>query len=165
MNSARYAQGLKMLPVLAPVALTTSAVSCQSVDMDQNHWATFLVSFGVMTSDATDVITVTVEASTASATAATDTAIAFKYRLSAAVGTDTMGAISDATTAGVAITATSDNKMLVIDVDAAVLPAVGDDFKFLRVVLTPSAEHGGSIISAVALLEPRYPGNTIPDSL
>ncbi len=164
MAKIRYAEGLKVLPVLAPVALTTSEVNCAAVDMNVNQWATFLVSFGVMTSDATDTVTVTVEAATSATTAATDTAIAFKYRLSAAVATDTMGDITDATTAGVAVTATSDAKTLVIDVNPDSLPAVGDDFTFLRVVLTPSAEHGGSVISAVAVLEPRYPGNDAPSS-
>jgi hypothetical protein len=164
MAKIRYAEGLKVLPILAPVALTTSAVTCAGVHMDVNQWATFLISFGVMTSDATDTVTVTVEASTSGSTAATSTAIAFKYRLSAAVATDTMGTITDATAAGVAVTATSDAMMLVVDVNPDALPAVGEDATWLHVTLTPSAEHGGSIISAVAVLEPRYPANLAPSS-
>ena len=164
MAKIRFAEGLKVLPVLAPVALTTSAVSCESVDMNVNHWATFLLSAGVMTSDATDTVTVTVEASTASATAATDTAIAFSYRLSSAVATDEMGDITACAATGYAWAATLDAKVLVIDVDPAALPAVGADVTFVRVVLTPNAEHGGSIFSCVACLEPRYPSNDAPSS-
>lgn len=164
MNGVRFAEGLKVLPVLAPIALTTSEVNCAAVDLNYSHWCTFLVSGGVMTSDSTDTVTITVEAATSETTAATDTAIAFSYRLSAAVNTDTMGAIASATATGYAFTATSDNKTVVVDVDPAVVGAVGADYRFARVVLTPNAEHGGSIISVVALLEPRYPGNSIPSS-
>jgi hypothetical protein len=41
---------------------------------------------------------------------------------------------------------------------------VGEDWTWLHVTLTPSAEHGGSVVSAVAVLEPRYPANSAPSS-
>lgn len=162
---ARYAQKLKMLPVIAPVAFTTSPVASQYVDVGENHWATFLVSFGLMTSDSTDTVTLTVECSTAASSNANEVKLAYKYRLSAAVGTDSMGAITAATSDGMSINAADDDsKMLVIDVDPATIPAKLTDGRFLRLVATPSAQMASGVISAVALLEPRYPGDVQPSA-
>lgn len=166
MAKANYAEGLKILPILAPVAFTTSAVQSQYVDLKNNHWATFLVSLGLMTSDSTDTVTVTVECSTAGSSNASEIKLAYQYRLSAAVGTDSMGAITAATTDGVVLNAADDDsKLLVIDVDPATIPAKMADGRFLRVVATPSAQVASGVIAITALLEPRYPGNAIPSSI
>ena len=109
--------------------------------------------------------TVTVEASTAGSSNATEAAISFSYRLSAAVATDTMGAITAATSAGVALVTADDNKVLVIDVDPAALNSnPGADYRFLRVVVTPSSDNSVTDVGVIAVCEPRYPGNAIPSS-
>lgn len=163
MNSIRFAEGLKVLPLLAPQAITTSATASSYVDLDGAHWATFLVSLGAWTSDSTDTVTFTVEASTAGSSNATEAAIAYTYRLASAIDTDSMGAITAATTAGVALTATDDNKVLVIDVDPAAVAATADR-RYLRVVATPSSHNASTLLSVCAFLEPRYPGNSIPSA-
>jgi len=162
----RYAEGLKVLPILAPVADSTS-VATSYVDLDTAQWATFLVQFGAMTSDSTDTVTITVECSTESGSNATEIEVPFKYRLSSAVDTDSMGAITSATAAsGAEFDAEDDNKVAIIDVDPASLPSLDDytDHRFLRLVLTKSASLATNIIDVIAVLEPRYPGNAIPSS-
>jgi hypothetical protein len=163
MNGIRYAQGLKVLPILAPIAFTTAAIDTEAVDMKEFHWATFLVQFGAMTSDSTDTVTVTVQCSSVD-TSATGDDIAFVYRLSSAVDTDSMGAITAATATGVAVTAADDAKLLIIDVNPDALPAVNSKGCFLGLKLTPSAEMAAGVVGVIAVLEPRFPGNAIPSS-
>lgn len=160
----RFAEGLKVLPIIAPVAFTTSVVESEYVHMDGMHWATFLVEFGVMTSDSTDTVTLTIECSTAATSNATEVTLPFWYRLSSAVATDTMGAITTATTAGMAVTATDDAKMVIIDVDPAIIPAALTDGAWLRVVATPSDAVASGVIASQFVGEPRYPQNLIPSS-
>lgn len=163
MPKIRYAEGLKVLPVLAPVAFTTSSLNTEAVDMNVNHWATFFVNFGAMTSDSTDTVTVSVLCSSVD-TSGTGVDVGFAYRLSAAVDTDTMGAITAGTTDGIVITAEDDGKCLIIDVNAASLPAIKSDARYVYLELAPSAEMASGVVGAIAVLEPRYPGNSIPSS-
>jgi len=163
MKGIRFAEGLKVLPILAPQNIVATATATSYIDLDLANWATFVVQFGAATSDSTDTCTVTVEASTAGSSNATEAAIAFNYRLSSAVDTDTMGAITAATATGVAVTAADDNKVLIIDVDPAAVAATADQ-RFLRLVLTPNAEMASCNVGAVAYLEHRFPGNSIPSS-
>lgn len=165
MNGVRYAELVKVYPVLAPADIVATATNTAPVDMDMVNWLSFWVQFGALTSDSTDICTITVESSTGTSTAATDSAIAFSYRLSAAVPTDTMGAITAATTAGIAVpTATDDNKGVWIDIDPAAVTAADTDAKYVRVVLTPNAEMASCIVGATAFIEHRFPGNSIPAS-
>ena len=164
MNSIRFAEGLKILPIKAPSDIVATATATSYVDMDGAHWATFLVQLGAMTSDSTDTLTVTVECSTAGSSNATEQAIAFQYRLSSAVDTDSMGVITAATASGVAVTAADDNKVLVIDVDPSAVAAVAADMRYVRLVLTPNAEMASCLDGVTAVLEPRYPGYAIPSS-
>ena len=162
MKGIRYAEGLKVVPVIAPVDTTTSAVSSAAMHLHQAHWITFLVQMGNFTSDSTDVVVLTVESSTASVTAATDEAIAFNYRLGAAVASDSMGAITAATSDGATFGADSDDsKIVVIDVDPSYVTAKDTDAAYVRVVATPSGSVGALLISACAVIEPRYPGNSM----
>ena len=157
-----YAEKLSYLPVIAPVAFTSSVIASAVVDLDNTQDIEFLVMFGAMTSDSTDTMTITVEAMVEATTASTstETAIAFKYRLSSAVATDLMGAITDATATGTAAVDASagDDKMLVITVDPAVVAAVAGA-RWIRLVATPNAEMATGVISAVAIINPRYPQN------
>lgn len=162
MAKIRYAEGLKVLPVIAPQNMTSSAVSGTSVLLQDAHWMTFIVQFGAFTSDSTDVVVLTVESSTGSSTNSNDEAIAFSYRLGAAVGTDSMGAITAATSDGATFGADSDaNKIVIIDVDPAYVAAKDTDAAYLRVVATPSANVAGLQISALVAMENRYPGNSM----
>jgi len=162
-QGVRYAEPVKVLPILKPQDIVATATATSYVDLDNANWASIWVLFGAMTSDSTDTMTITVESSTAGTSNATESAIAFQYRLSAAIDTDTMGAITAATSDGVAITATDDNKGVWIDVDPAAVQVTADR-RYIRVVVTPSAETASCLVSATAFIEGRYKGNTIPSS-
>jgi hypothetical protein len=163
MNGVRFLESIKLLPLLVHADIVATATKSSYVDLNLANWCSFLVDFGAMTSDSTDICTVTVEASTAGSSNATEAAIAFKYRLSAAIDTDTMGDVTSATTAGVAVTAVSDGMLLWIDVDPSAVAETADR-RFLRVVLTPNAEMASCIVGVTAFLDTRYKGANIPSS-
>lgn len=164
MKDLRFAENVKVLPILAPADIVATATGTQYIDLKLAHHVTFAVQFGALTSDSTDTATVTVECSTAGSSNATEQKLAFQYRLSAAVATDSMGAITAATTDGVAVTAESDNKVLLIDLDPSAVANVGADYRYVRLVVTPNAEMGSCVVGAVAYIEPRYAGNVMPSS-
>ncbi len=168
MADLRYSEGLKVIPLLSPVAIGATALDTEYVDMKLNHWASFLVHFGATTSDTSDTVTVTVLCSSVS-TSATGDGIPFQYRLSSYFENDDMGAITSATSDGVTLTSSTDpsvslaDRLLQIEVNADELPAKKSDGRFLTVVITPTADVVG-VVSVIGVLEPRYPGNDIPSS-
>ena len=162
----RYGQGLKVLPILTVADVVATATPTAYFDLDQLNWATVLVSFGAIAStDSTGEVVITVEASTAASSNATEGTVAFSYRLSSAVATDSMGAITAAVAAtGAAIPNTADNTVVLIDIDPAVVAASAADRRYVRLVITPTAEITSTIVGATLIAEPRYPGNAIPFS-
>ena len=162
MRNIRFAEGLHVVPVLAPADIVATDVGTEFVDMNLFHHVTFLIQFGAMTSDSTDTATVTIEACPIGTTTDGDeAAIAFSYRLSSAVATDSMGAITAATASGVAVTAADDSKLLIVDVDAeAVAAAVSNTGRYVRAFITTNAEMASCLVGAIAVFEPRYPQNT-----
>jgi hypothetical protein len=162
----KYAEYLKVLPIQAPVDIVAVATASGYVDVSNAVGPIEIaVQFGAVAStDSTGGVVVTIEASTAGSSNATETAIAFKYRLSAAVATDTMGAITDATSAGATVGQGDDNKVLLCYVKPEQLAGVGADFKYLRIVETPTAEVTSTLVGAVVRFTDRYAGNAIPSS-
>ena len=145
--SPRYV-GLTSPVDTASTTVNSDVVSCKNlVAID------FLVYFGTITGD---TVAVTVEECD-DVTPTNSTAIAFKYRLGAAVGTDTDGAVTAATTSGVTITASDDDKVLTISVDPHVLTA---GYPYLRVVADPGASASAVEIALIAVLWPRYAATT-----
>src|SRR5574344_1450039 len=98
--AARYAEKLHIVPVFAPAGTTTFLT--YAVSLKNSHWVTFLINRGVMTSDSSDIATVTVIATDTmgNTSDAQDTAIPFDYRLSAAVSDDDWGDKTTATASG-----------------------------------------------------------------
>ena len=170
MSSLRFQQHLKALDLLAPVAVLEAATASRYIKVDQANWATFMVTMGAAaTTSATDVITLTVECSTSGTSNASEVALPFKYRIGSKVGTDSMGEITDADTAGVAVSMDDvtggSSALTFIDVDPAVIPAYLSGGSYLRVVATPSGSSDASIIiGVVGFLEPFYPGDNIPSA-
>jgi hypothetical protein len=160
MAKIRYAEGLKVLPILAPADIAATATATEFIDMKEAHWGTFLVSLGNLTSDSTDTVTITVEVSTA-ASSGSEVAIPFKYRESAPVATDSMGSITTASSSGAVFTATDDAEVIVVDVDPQRIPSELTDGRFLRLVITPTSDTAICIVGVIAALESRYPGNTM----
>ena len=154
----RFAENVKVLPILASNDIAATATPSQFVDLRNAHWATLLVNFG----DITNVsATLTLEASTAGTSNATEVAIPFRYRLTAAVGTDSMGAITSAPATGLVLGTADDNRTVFVDIDPASIAALGADYRFVRAVVTPNAANTETNVGIVAVLETRYPGNAI----
>ena len=157
MKDMRFITVNNVVPLIAPQDITTAATATPWVAMGKQLHATFLIPFGSITAASADqAITVTVEAANAAAEGS-EAAIAFTYRLSAAVGANTWGAITASTTAGMSIATTDDNKILAIDINPAALDSALADASHVRVVITPDAGATATLVSALAVLEPRYP--------
>lgn len=160
---SRFGQIVKSLPVLAPVDIGATATKTAIVNLSGAHRATFSVQFGnIAAASADQSVTVTLLAATGAATTGA-TAIAFKYRLSGAVATDTLGSITDATSSGVAIATTDDGKMLMIDVDPAVARSANTDkdCSYAYVLITPDVGGTATLVSARCDIEPRYAQNSM----
>lgn len=166
MKDTRYLEGKKAILVLEPKNIVATAAATNYVDLNLAHGVDFLVMFGAVTSDTSDTATVTLLANAVSDTTSSDDSeisLAFNYRLSSALGTDSVGAITAATTDGVAVIATDDNKVLYIKCDPSAVANAGA-YRFVRLLITPNAEMGACNVSALALVEPRYAGNAMPSS-
>ncbi|MFA4973651.1 MAG: hypothetical protein WC683_13655 [bacterium] len=140
-----------IVPITAPVQKTATFVT-PHVAMKKYENAQFLVLLGAMETD-DFVMTVTCSAATAGSSA---TAIAFKYRLSAAAGTDTMGDATACASTGLTLANTYDGMVVVVDVDAVEMTA---DKPYLGLTFTDPGS-ADAVIGVVALLKPRYPQAT-----
>lgn len=163
MKDARFVFGENIVPLKAPVDSAGTAYATPYLDLKNALHATIFAYFGVVTATSADQsVIVTLEASTAAASNASEVACAFSYRLSGATGANTWGAVTAATATGVAVATTDDGKMLAIDVDpAAIVKAHGqDDCRYVRLVVGIDA--GGTVtLNAVwAELDPMYPQTT-----
>lgn len=162
-----YGMKEQFVPLLAPIDITTSATATPYVDLKGALDCTFVVPFGVITAASADqVITVTVEAASAAASNATEIAIAFKYRLSAAVGTDTLGVVTAATSAGYAMRADADAMLLIVEVDPASVQGALTNLngRFVRLVLTPGTGVTNALVNVIAVINPSYAGATMLSS-
>lgn len=157
---ARYAEKLHIVPLLAPAASTAGGgVKSYAVRLANSQWISFLVNWGAMTSDATEMV-ITVESTTnvGNSTAAGDTAIPFVYRLSGVPGTDdNWGDSTTCAETGLGITAAQDNMALLIDVDPASIPALDSDAIAVRLCLDAGDQIDNYATSVTALIEDRYP--------
>jgi hypothetical protein len=154
----RFGQISKFVPILAPVDATSTTKITNFVNVQNAHRCTFLIPFGVITSSSTTAspaVTV-IAASTAASTGGV--AIPFSYRKSAAVGTDTWGAVTAVAATGVTMTLTDDGMALLIDVDPINVAnaATTTTAKFVAVKFIPNAYQTVCLLSAMAMLEPRY---------
>ena len=158
----RYGQILKLVPVLAPADITSTDTNTALVDMANAHRCTFLVYTGSITSSSTTAPVITLMAATGGATTSA-TAIAFNYRKSSAITTDTWGDVTAATSSGVTVALTDDNKLFMIDVDPSVV-ASKTDGRYVYLHIDTSATTTALVVGASAMLEPRYAANTMISS-
>ena len=166
---SKFAENEKVLPLLGSVDLVATATNTQYLDLNQCvGTAEIALNFGLITStDSTGEVVVTLTANDVTDTSSSDsteTALAFPYRLSAAVATDTMGDITAATSSGVAIANTVDSCTLLIFVDPSAVAAAADGARFVRATITPTAEITSTVVGVVGRYTPRYAGNSIPSS-
>lgn len=157
--SIRFGMKTRPIPVLAPADITETTTPTQFVKLHKSHWITFLLLVGNLAGDS---VSITVEASETGVDSDTETALAFQYRKSDAVGTDSLGDVATATAAGISLDpAADDNKLLIIDVDPAAVQAAAPNAKWVRVNISPnSSSTTNCVVSALAVVEPRYPSAT-----
>jgi hypothetical protein len=144
-----------------PVDATTAGVSSAWIDMKTAHEVAFLLQFGVVT--ATNVVTVTVEASTTNAST-TGVAVPFLYRQSGIVTANTWGAVTSCTSAGAAIAAASlTGTNLWVECD---LPGITNDHPTARwiKVEVSGAEPTANLCAGVCFINPRYRQITYPSA-
>jgi len=143
-----------IIPLLAPVDIGTTITATPYVDLKGSHHCAFLINFGVFTPTATtDFEVITVEA--ASAVDAAEAAIAYNYRLSGIVGTNTWGAITAVGATGAYIDGvTGDAVSYWIEVDADTLAA--NNYRYLRVRLTDTTSTVVCLTAVNAFLSQRY---------
>ena len=155
----RFAEKIHVIPLLAPVETTEAKVSA-FVALENAQWITFLIQTGALATDSDDQYEITVASATGQTTNANDIAIPYKYRLSSAVGTDSWGAITSATSTGFILEATTDgSKAVLIDVDPASVPALDADGLYLYVDIATTTMVSGPV-AVSAYIEPRYPQNS-----
>lgn len=154
-----FVQYDNIIPLLAPADISTNTTASAYMDLKAAHQAAFLVVFGAVTSaTTTDREVVTVEA--VSTPTGSETAITFNYRLSGAVGANTWGAITAATTSGVSIDpASDDDKLLWIEIDVDALAASG--YRYVRVKLTDNPDMTACLVAVLGIISPRYKQTTM----
>jgi len=149
MQQIKYGMNTHIIPVFAPYDIEANDINTTHVKVSNALSAQFLLFFGVITGD---TINITVEESTSAATTSAE-AIGFSYRLSGDTASDTWGDVTTCDSLGATITASDDNKLLLIEVDLA---EMSDDCNYLSVLGTTESSMSACLVSAVALLESRY---------
>ena len=83
MSKINYAESFKVLPILSPADIVATATATQYLDLDMSvGLVEIALHFGAVAStDSTGEVVVTIEASTAGSSNATEAAITFNYRL------------------------------------------------------------------------------------
>lgn len=160
MKDARLGFGENIIPLKAPVDSAGTAYATPYVDLKNQLHLTFLAYFGVITATSADQsVVVTVEASTAATSNATEVAIPFSYRLSGATGANSWGAVTAAAAAGVSVTTTDDGKALLVDVDPAAIEKLHGqrDARFVRMVVGIDAGGTVTLNAVTAITDPMYP--------
>jgi len=144
-----------IVPLIAPVDAAANAKTTGWVDMSKYNQVQFVTFFGL----ADTVGTIGLEqCATADTTTATETGLGFFYRLSGAVASDTMGAITHvASTDTLATAATDDSVIFTIEPDQ-----LTDGYRFARLVFTPSGTSASCLVGIHAvLMGARYAGNVM----
>lgn len=147
-----------VIPVIAPYdsATTVTEAYTDAINVGRVTECQFVLQFGTITGD-----TVVVKAyKDTNSTAGDGTAIPFLYKKTSAVGTDTTTAWTAATTSGVTVSASDDNKALVIDID----PARCEGAPYVYLGIDPGSSMTVLLQSAVALVVPRD-NQAIPASM
>jgi len=149
----------KVVSGVIPVAdaFATSATT-DVINMENYNKCTFIIYTGATTT--ADGV-VTVNAGNANDSCAT--AIAFKYRTQVAKtdattqGGDVPSALTAATSAGFAMTASKVGGIYIIEVDSAVVAAAGTNFDHVSCTVTEDTDDPQTACILAILSEPRYP--------
>ena len=149
MQQIKYGMNTHIIPVFAPYDIEANDINTTHVKVNNALHVTFVMAFGVITGD---TINVTVEESTSAATTSAE-AIPFVYRITGDTGASSYGAVTTCDSLGATITASDDNKLLIIDVDPATM---SDDCNYLSVLGVTESSMSACLTSCIALVYPRY---------
>lgn len=165
MPKINLAEEIQFVNILTHADIVATATPTKYVNMSKIGSGQLEIefNFGTVTStDSTGEVVITLVGNDVNDTSSSDNnevAVAFNYRLSSAVGTDSLGAITAATSAGYALPNTGDNTTLLVYVDPAVLQQ-----KYVRGVVTPTAETTVCVVGANARFTPRKAQNSLSSS-
>jgi len=158
MGKMNLAQDIHIVPLVA-AAQYDSTQTPGHINMKQYEKVEFLIQLGAIAGDS---FTITVQQSAVTA-GSTATAIAARYRLTAAAGTDTMGATTALTTSGfTTLNGTHENMLLIIDVDSQDLTTA--DKPYVGLLMTDTGS-GDVFFTVTALCWPKYPKETNANAL
>jgi len=150
----------KVINAVDPVATcAATATVCDKINMENYNKCTFLVVTGASSANSDSTITILTGVSNSSCATAT----AFKYRTQIAAatpdaGSDVPSALTTATTAGFAMTASKKGGVYIIEVDADTVAAAGTGYDHVTLKFTESTGSGAILGTVIAILsEPRYP--------
>ena len=164
MTKLKFAEAIKVLPVLAAqdIAATTKVTSF--VDLSLAHWLTFVVQFGAITATDTALLTIGVEASTSGADTDSETNVGYSYRISNAIGAAySMGTITAVDSTATTTISSTDvvSSCLIVEVDPQVVAQTATA-RYVRFTIDGAADISAALCGVVAYVEPRYPGNAMP---
>ncbi len=151
MPKANYGQRQHVVPLMAPQDLGSTTTDSDVVFLKNYARATVTIPIGAITGNAKVYVR-----GCDDATPSTPVAIAaWNYRLTSAVGTDSVGAITAGSASGITVTdGTDENKVMEIYIEADALNGAG--YPAFDIEIDP-----GTVLltSVVAHLDPRYPQN------
>ena len=140
----------RILPAVLAQSGTTGDVATSFLNLANCHVAELVVMLGAITSDDT---VLTFRESTGS-DSTSDLAIPFRYRLSAAIGTDTgWGSVTTCDSAGLTLGQADDNKVLIVHFDPADLT---DGYKYVHGEFATGGSTAAFALAAIWLIDPRY---------
>ncbi len=166
---AKFTTQRKIVNLVLPHDMNSTGLTTSTADifsMKGYAKATIILQFGVVNDSAT-IGTLTVEKCTA-VDGSDNTAMAFTYRTEGTAGGDTLDAITQASSSGVALgtpLGVIDGTLVTIEILASELvTGTATNFTCLSVLLGASAH--SILISGVAILDgARYQGATLPTAI
>lgn len=163
----KWSEKNKVVNVLDPVATAFASASTDVVNMENYKKLTFLVVTGASVANTDSTITILAGVSNSSCT----TAMVFKYRTQIAAatpgtGSDVQSALTTATTAGFAMTASKKGGVYIIEVDAQEVAAAGTNFDHVCLKLVEATGSGAALGCVLAILsDPRYPDSVLQTAI
>ena len=150
----KYADGLHVVPVLAPVATTEDGLVSARVKLTNMNWVSFLITLGAISTASTGAVKVSLFTSSGNASTAL-TEHDFEYRISSGVGADGWGAVTAVpSTDSLEIGAEDGTKAVIIDADPAKLLAADAGARYVGLSIDTSALQPP--ISALFVGDPIY---------
>ena len=157
MGKMNIAQNIHIVPLLTPTGKTSDYVA-PHINMKLYEKVEFIVHLSAV---AANDFTLTVTQSAATA-GSYSTAIAARYRATAAAGTDTMGATTALASTGLAITTAHATLTLIVDVDSQDMTTEAKPYVGLTFT---DASSGNLTATIIALCWPKYPKETNASAL